>query len=162
MIGDSYDQRKVLTVAFSSLTVFFALLSLPGFLNITNQGYFYFVQIFIGSFNAFLLPCMIAIMGNWFPKKNRGFIVGLWATCNNFGNIVGIQLAAFLMDYVFNNQWQYLMVVASFFALIMSFTIYFFLIPHPEQIGITVEELTEKEILIATATQKEVYDNVIR
>jgi sugar phosphate permease len=40
-------------------------------------------------------------MGNWFPKKNRGFIVGLWATCNNFGNILGIELAAFLMEYVF-------------------------------------------------------------
>jgi sugar phosphate permease len=48
------------------------------------------VQIFIGIFNAFLLPCFIAIMGNWFPKKNRGFVVGLWATCNNFGNIAGI------------------------------------------------------------------------
>jgi MFS family permease len=152
----------VLTLAFSGLTIFYALLSLPGFLNLTNQAYFYFVQIFIGIFNAFLLPCMIGIMGNWFPKKNRGIIVGLWATCNNFGNIVGIQLAAFLMDNVFNNHWQYLMVVASALALIFTFTIYFFLIPHPEQIGITVEEMTEKEILIAAATQKDVYENVIR
>lgn len=63
----------------------------------TSQAYFYFVQIFIGIFNAFLLPCFISIMANWFPKKNRGFIVGLWATCNNFGNIAGIQLAAVLM-----------------------------------------------------------------
>jgi sugar phosphate permease len=103
VIGDIYDQRKVLSFAFGVLAIFFGLLSLPGFLNITSQVYYYFVQIFIGIFNAFLLPCMIDIMGNWFPKKNRGFIVGLWATCNNFGNIAGIQLAAYLMDNVFNN-----------------------------------------------------------
>jgi sugar phosphate permease len=54
------------------------------------------------------------------------------------------------------------MVLASILALVMCLTIFFFLVPHPEQIGITVEEMTEKEILIATATQKEVYDNVIR
>lgn len=79
------------------MTVFFLLLSLAGFYDMTSQAYFYFVQIFIGIFNAFLLPCFISIMANWFPKKNRGFIVGLWATCNNFGNIAGIQLAAVLM-----------------------------------------------------------------
>jgi MFS family permease len=98
----------------------------------TSQPYFYFVQIFIGIFNAFLLPCMIDIMGNWFPKKNRGFIVGLWATCNNFGNILGIELAAFLMEYVFENEWQWLMVLASVFALVMCLIVFFFLVPHPE------------------------------
>jgi MFS transporter, OPA family, solute carrier family 37 (glycerol-3-phosphate transporter), member 3 len=95
---------------------------------------------------------MIDIMGKWFPKKNRGFIVGLWATCNNFGNIAGIQLAAYLMDNVFNNKWQYLMVVASALGFIICIVTFFFLIPHPKQIGISVEEMTEKEILIATAT----------
>jgi MFS transporter, OPA family, glycerol-3-phosphate transporter len=36
IVGDSYDQRIVLTVAFSGLTVFFGLLSLPGFFNWTS------------------------------------------------------------------------------------------------------------------------------
>jgi len=88
----------VLTIAFGGLTVFFALLSLPGFFEWTNQPFYYFVQIFIGVFNAFLFPCFIAIVGNWFPKKNRGFLVGFWATCNNFGNIAGVQVAAALLD----------------------------------------------------------------
>ena len=44
------------------------------------------------------------------------------------------------------------MVLASILALTMCLIIFFFLVPHPEQIGITVEEMTEKEILIATAT----------
>jgi len=56
------------------------------------------------------------------------------------------------MDNVFNNKWQYLMVVASALGFIICIVTFFFLIPHPKQIGINVEEMTEKEILIATAT----------
>ena len=54
------------------------------------------------------------------------------------------------------------MVIASGFSLVLCLIIFFFLIPNPESIGIYVEEMTEKELLIATATNKEVYENVIR
>lgn len=104
---------------------------------------------------------MIAIMGSWFPKKNRGFIVGLWATCNNFGNIAGIQTAAWLLE-AFDGEWQWLMVVASVISVIITLVVFFFLVPHPEEVGIFVEEMTEKEALIAVATDKEVYNDVIR
>lgn len=104
---------------------------------------------------------MIAIMGAWFPKKNRGFIVGLWATCNNFGNIAGIQVAAWLLD-VFDGEWQWLQVVAGATSVVIFFVVWFFLVPDPESIGIFVEEMTEKEQLIVSATDKEVYENVIR
>ncbi len=90
MLGDSYNPRLVLTIAFAVLSLFFFLQGLAGILEITNQGYFYFVAIVIGAFNSVLPPTFIGIMGNWFPKKNRGLIVGFWATCNNFGNILGI------------------------------------------------------------------------
>lgn len=161
IIGDSYNQRLVLSGTLAALTIMFSLLSLPGFLDITSQPYFYCVQILIGVFNAFLFPCMIAIMGNWFPKKNRGFIVGMWATCNNFGNIVGIQLAAFLLETC-ELEWQWLMVLASGMTAILAVVIFLFLVPHPDDVGIYVEELDEKEVLIASATEQEVYDKVIR
>ena len=105
---------------------------------------------------------MIAIMGNWFPKKNRGFIVGMWATCNNFGNIAGIQLAAFLLLDVFDGEWQYLMVIAAAFSITIFFVVYFFLVPHPELVGIQVEEMVEQEALIAAAEDQDVFDSVIR
>ena len=104
---------------------------------------------------------MIGIMGSWFPKKNRGFLVSMWATCNNFGNIAGIQLAALLIE-PFGGKWEWLMVLAAIMSGIIGLVVWFFLIPHPEQIGIYVEEMTEKEVLLASATEKEVYENVIR
>jgi hypothetical protein len=54
------------------------------------------------------------------------------------------------------------MVLSSGFAIVLGAIIFFFLVPHPQDIGIYVEEMTEKEVLIATATTKEVYDKVIR
>lgn len=162
IIGDTYDLRKVLSMAYGGLTVFFALLSIPGFLNMTSLPYYYFVQIFIGIFNAFLLPCLIAIMGNWFPKKNRGFLVGLWATCNNFGNIAGIQLAAWFLETQ-EYHWPYLMVLASVLGLVVTLVVWFFLIPHPSLVGINVEEMNEKEaMLMAVSGDKEVFEEVLR
>ena len=143
------------------LAVFFALLGLPGFYGWTNLYYYYAVKIFIGVFNSCLFPCMISIIGNWFSKKNRGFIVGMWASCNNFGNIAGIQLAAWLLR-VFDGKWQWTMIVASGSAAVMMVIVFFFLVPHPEEIGIFIEEMTEKEALIASATEKDVYANTIK
>ena len=89
VLGDNYNQRYVLTTGYCGMTLLYAVLSLGGFFDITNQGFYYVVLSGIGLLNATLLPCMISINGNWFSKKSRGFIVGLWATCNNFGNIMG-------------------------------------------------------------------------
>ena len=93
-----------MSVAYGVLTIFVILLSFAGFFNITSQAYYYFVVCVIGGFNAFLFPCFVAIMGNWFPKKSRGFLVSLWATCTNTGNIIGIQIAAALLK-LYNDKW---------------------------------------------------------
>ena len=62
----------------------------------------------------------------------------------------------------FDGKWQWLMVLSSGFAIVLGTIIYFFLVPNPKDIGIHVEDMTENEVLILTATTKEVYDNVIR
>ena len=130
ILGDEYNQRLVLTVAYVVLSIAYFLQGLAGILGITAQAYFYFVSILIGSFNSILPPTFIGIMGHWFPKKNRGLIVGFWATCNNFGNIVGIQLAAGLMK-IYDDKWYFLMVTISVIVLIGALVIYMYLIPEP-------------------------------
>jgi sugar phosphate permease len=63
---------------------------MAGFLGITSQAYFYVNFVAIGIVQSPLWPSYIAVLGNWFPRKNRGFLVGLWATAPNVGNIIGI------------------------------------------------------------------------
>jgi len=160
VLGDSYNPRIVLTIAFAILSVFFMLQSFAGIFNITSHAYFYFVAIVIGAANSVLPPTLIAIMGNWFPKKNRGLIVGFWATCNNFGNIIGIQLAAGLMN-VFGDHWEYLMVTVSILTGITTLVIFFFLVPEPHLVGITIDEYSEKEAMIDTVVVDQTAQRIV-
>ena len=113
----------------------------------------------IGTLNALLWPCFISIIGSWFPKKSRGFLAGLWATCNNFGNIVGIQIGTGLLEVY--PDWEYLLYTIGILTAAWGLVIWFFLIPEPEALGIQIEEYTQREALIVAATDKDVYDKVI-
>jgi hypothetical protein len=60
--GDLYDPRKVLTIGFYGIGIFYGILSLGGFLSLTS-GYFYFpVFIGIGLFNSLLFPTCIVVL----------------------------------------------------------------------------------------------------
>jgi sugar phosphate permease len=160
VLGEVYDQRKLLTIAYINLSIVYVMLGIPGFFGWYHRAWFYAAQIFLGINNAFLFPCCIAIMGNWFPKQNRGFFVGLWATCNNTGNILGIQFAALLLK-VLGLPWPWLMVIAASLTLIFAFLIFFLITPDPEDRGFIIEELTNKEALIAAASDKDVHSSIL-
>lgn len=98
IMGDRFNPRYLLTMAWAGIGVFFALLALGGYAGIESKVYYYPVFIGIGAFNSFLFPNCVPILGNWFPKKTRGLFVGFWASCNNNGNLIGAQLGAALQD----------------------------------------------------------------
>jgi len=77
------------------------------------------------------------MLGNWYSKKNRGLIIGAWATCANIGNIIGIQLAAILID-VFEGKWENLMFINSATMITISLLYWIWLVPHPGRLGITI------------------------
>jgi sugar phosphate permease len=136
------------------------LLSFPGFFHFTTPIYFYFNMFCIGAVNSAMFPTMVSIMGNWFPKKNRGFLVGLWSTCSNAGNTIGIQLAALLLS-ILHDKWWWLFVIVSALVFLFGVLIFIYLVPHPKDIGISVEEMTENELLLAAATNEENFQQLI-
>ena len=160
MLGDSFNPRKVLTLAYAELSIFFLLQGLAGMFNITNQAYFYFVSIGIGAGNAVLPPTFIGILGNWFAKKNRGFLVGFWMSCNNFGNIVGIQIAAGLMT-IFGDHWENLLLCIAVLVGLSAFVIFFFLVPDPQDVNIIIEEYTEKEAIVDSVIIEEKIRSIV-
>jgi OPA family glycerol-3-phosphate transporter-like MFS transporter 3 len=141
IIGDSFDQRKVLTLAYLGLGSCFVGLALPGFWDMSEPllyYYFIFIMILIGALNALLWPSFISILGHWFPKKSRGFLAGLWSTCNNSGNIIGIQLASHLMTNYFGNSWENLLLTIGFVVFAWAGIMFFWLVPEPELVGIKI------------------------
>jgi sugar phosphate permease len=104
VIGDIFDLRKLLTIAYFLLGLSYLMLALGGHFGLEIIIYYYFVFFLIGLFSSILWPSIIHMLGNWYSKKYRGLIIGAWATCANIGNIIGIQIAAILIKH-FNNQW---------------------------------------------------------
>lgn len=54
---------------------------------------------------------------------------------------------------MFDGKWQWLMIVATVTSGLITAVVFFYLIPHPLDVGLIVEELTEEEVLIAAATE---------
>ncbi|CDW83397.1 sugar phosphate exchanger 3 [Stylonychia lemnae] len=139
MIGDRYNQRKLLTVAYLGLSLCFLCQAIGGFAHVTNQFFYYLLFIFIGLFNSMLFPNFISVLGNWFTKKHRGLIVGMWTTCNNIGNIIGIQLASILLD-AYDGQWPYLFLTISVIVFLFAILIYFFFVIEPQNVGLYLND----------------------
>ena len=43
-------------------------------------------------------PGTVAVMGNWFGKKNRGLVLGVWNAHTSVGNILGTAVPAVWAD----------------------------------------------------------------
>merc|ERR1719331_3574517 len=76
-----------------------------------SLGFFLFVlaQFIHGLFQSTGGPVNTSIMGNWFPKKGRGLIFGLW-TCHQYiGDIVAALATAAIIKSGY--AWQYALIV---------------------------------------------------
>jgi MFS family permease len=90
VIGDIFDLRKMMIITYVMMGISNLALGLGSYYDINSEAYYYMCFAFIGLSSAVCYPNFVSIMSNWFPKKNRGFIIGLWSTCVNVGNIIGI------------------------------------------------------------------------
>ncbi|CDW72436.1 sugar phosphate exchanger 3 [Stylonychia lemnae] len=144
VVGDIYDLRKLLSFSLAMLSLCYSLLGIGGYMNIKFELYYYCVFILIGIFSSPLFPSIIHLLGNWFSKQHRGLVLGLWATCANIGNIIGIQLAASLIK-IYNNQWGYLLFTAAMLILFCSMMTMSLVNSFPEDAGLHLEELTDAE-----------------
>lgn len=76
----------------------------------------------------------------WFPKSGRGIIVGLWATSNNTGRIIGAQIGAAILNK-YRHQWWYLEYTAGLTFMLWAYLVYFFLPLDPAEVGYVITEL---------------------
>lgn len=162
IIGDRYNPRYLLTLAWAGIGVFFALLGLGGFSELTSQYYYFPMFIGIGAFNSLLFPNCVPVLSNWFPKRTRGLILGFWASCNNCGNLVGIQIGTFLQDR-YGSRWEILQAYAAGMVIFWAILVFAFLVVHPSEVGIDIEEASEQEVkAIQTTEKQEVFSEVMK
>ena len=78
-------------------------------------------------------------MAAWTERKTRGIVTGIWATCSNSGNVVGIQLATLILGLQ-DDHWQNLMFYIMGVYFTFAVLIFFFFVSTPQEVGIDVKD----------------------
>ncbi|CAG2196428.1 SLC37A3 [Mytilus edulis] len=144
IIGDRLNMRLVLSFGMisSGLSVFI-FGSLFEWIGYYNKYVYVVVWILNGLLQSTGWPTVVAVMGNWFGRSSRGFVLGLWSACASVGNIIGSLLASAVLDYGYD---------VSRCATVCSFgvAIFFGLVSTPKELGLPVpdEMITNQEVTI--------------
>ncbi|VDN54799.1 unnamed protein product [Dracunculus medinensis] len=122
-LGDRVNSRNVLIIGMIGSAVMLILFGfVPKWRNFYSYWYYILIYILFALFQACGWPNVIAIMGNWYSGSNRGFVMGIWCSCQAIGNIFSSLLIALILpfgyEYTFLLNSSLMILVALFVFLI--------------------------------------------
>lgn len=130
-IGDRVDLRILLTIGMIGTGCFTAAFGAGYWLNIHSFYYFLGIQLMAGLFQSTGWPSVVAVVGNWFGKRKRGLIMGIWNAHTSVGNILGSLIAAALLKF----GWGWSFVVPGAIIALVGLIVFLFLPASPESVG---------------------------
>ncbi|KAF5735125.1 putative glycerol-3-phosphate transporter 4 [Tripterygium wilfordii] len=130
-LGDTLDLRLFLTSGMIGSGIFVALFGMGYFWNIHAFWFYLVMQMVAGLFQATGWPSVVAVIGNWFGKRKRGLIMGIWNAHTSVGNISGSLLAASVLEY----GWGWSFIVPGSFIALGGIMVYLYLAAYPEDVG---------------------------
>jgi len=134
--GDRVDLRRFLTAGMVGTGLFTALFGFGYWSNTHTFAYYLLVQMLAGLFQSTGWPSVVAVVGNWFGKKKRGLIMGIWNAHTSVGNITGSLVASALLKY----GWGFSTAVPGLMIAIMGLVVFLFLPVSPRTVGTSNEE----------------------
>jgi hypothetical protein len=134
LIADRVNLRYFLTIGMIGSGVCVGLLGVAYYAQIHNIAYFILVQIVVGVFESTGWPGVVAVMGNWFGKKRRGLLLGVWNAHTSVGNILGTAVPAIWA--VPGKPWGWSFFVPAFVMIVVGIIVFFFLITDPAHVGL--------------------------
>ncbi|KAK4403490.1 putative glycerol-3-phosphate transporter 1 [Sesamum angolense] len=133
-VGDRVDLRVFLLIGMVGTGLFTALFGVGYWTNIHIFSYYLVVQMLAGLFQSTGWPSVVAVVGNWFGKKKRGLIMGVWNSHTSLGNIIGSVAASILLKY----GWGWSMVAPGLGIAFVGMVLFFLLPVSPESVGAVV------------------------
>ncbi|XP_057978774.1 putative glycerol-3-phosphate transporter 4 [Malania oleifera] len=130
-LGDTLDLRLFLTSGMVGSGIFVAIFGMGYFWNIHVFWFYLIMQMVAGLFQATGWPSVVAVIGNWFGKRKRGLIMGIWNAHTSVGNITGSLLAASVLDY----GWGWSFILPGALIFVGGIIVYLFLVAYPEDVG---------------------------
>jgi sugar phosphate permease len=142
-IGDHWNPKKLLIVSYVCVSIAIAAISLCGLSTWNNPVIFCVLFGINGLMQSVGWPICVSIFANWFGKRGRGTLIGLWSSSGNFGNIVGAIMTSFFTSTLAFN-WEYAYVLVGTFCFIFAILNSCLLVVHPEDKGIVIQELDDQ------------------
>jgi OPA family glycerol-3-phosphate transporter-like MFS transporter 1/2 len=145
-IADHMSLRIFLTIGMLGSGTFVALIGLAHAFAIHNLWYFYVCYAIQGLFQSTGWPAVVAVMGNWFPKNSRGFVMGVWNAHTSVGNIVGSLVSGAALGISMDGaDWPAAFYLSGGMIGVMGMLVFLFLPNKPEDVGLpSIQE--EEEI----------------
>lgn len=100
-------------------------------LGIHSFAFYFVVQLLGGAFQSTGWPSVVTCVGNWFGKKKRGLIFGVWNAHTSVGNILGAYIAGVFVT----RDWGLSFVVPAAICGLVGVFVVLFLTPYPEEVG---------------------------
>lgn len=154
-VGDRMDLRLFLTVGMVGTGLFTSLFGLGYWAHIHIFYYYLMMQMLAGLFQSTGWPSVVAVVGNWFGKKKRGLIMGIWNAHTSVGNITGSLVASVLLKY----GWGWSVVVPGLMIAFIGLVVYLFLPVNPESVGVSKDE---DELLLPQKEGEEITEPLLR
>ncbi|KOM32534.1 hypothetical protein LR48_Vigan01g209000 [Vigna angularis] len=130
-LGDTLDLRLFLASGMIGSGIFVGLFGMGYFWNVHCFWFYLSMQMIAGMFQATGWPSVVAVIGNWFGKRKRGLIMGVWNAHTSVGNICGSLIAASVLDY----GWGWSFVAPGALIVFGGVIVFLFLAPYPEDVG---------------------------
>jgi len=144
-LGDRLNPKVFLYIGMSVTSVVFVLFGCARALHYDNEGVLAVLWAINGLAQSIGWPLNVAVMGNWFPVKVRGTVLGIWSANSSVGNIIGSFLVVGCVNTGLDVVWMF--VFPSLFVAVVALAILFFLVPDPKDVGLEIEpeETTKSE-----------------
>jgi OPA family glycerol-3-phosphate transporter-like MFS transporter 1/2 len=139
-IAERVNLRYFLSLGMLMSGIFSYLFGIAKSYNIHNLSYYIVVQGLAGVAQTTGWPGVVTVMSNWFGKKKRGLIFGLWNSHTSIGNILGSLIAA---EYV-ETDWSLSFIIPGLIIGVVGFVLFLFLVVNPSDVGCTTAEPEER------------------
>lgn len=150
-LGDTLDLRLFLTMGMIGSGIFVGLFGMGYFWNIHAFSFYLVMQMLAGLFQATGWPSVVAVVGNWFGKRKRGLIMGVWNAHTSVGNISGSLLAVSVLGY----GWGWSFIVPGALIIFGGLIVYLFLAAYPEDVGFSSSHGSASDLLRAVPLDEE-------
>lgn len=135
-LGDRTNLRYFLTIGMVGTGLFTALFGVGYWSNIHLFYYYLVVQMLAGLFQSTGWPSVVAVVGNWFGKRKRGLIMGIWNAHTSIGNITGSLVASALLKY----GWGWSMVIPGLMIAFLGLVLFLLLPVSPGDVGLNKDQ----------------------